>query len=234
MADELIPADPAAAVTGFLTRIIAASTDPGTLPEDVVAFAVHEHATRLRAEDPAAVVPMMIADAQVLTRVIGALRSAATAAREELDAELDALGADPDTGRVDGQPVFVTGADGLRYKIARGHVSRTEFDDDLVAKLIAAVLRADYRAPEGVPGFLAAGYGDAFEAGVLAGVRQARAAIGRSKGEWLSTVLDKLAHRLGRAGDAASAGLLAAARRTWLERKDYARIDAAATKRTAA
>ncbi|MFD0639551.1 hypothetical protein ACFQ9X_56755 [Catenulispora yoronensis] len=151
MPDDLthaVPADPRAAVTALLHRLLAASNDPDARTEDALAFAVTEHASALRKQDPAAVTPRMIAAAEMLNHGAKALTDAANAAREELDAELDALGADATTGLVEGKAVYVDGADGTRYRLSRGHTVTKVFDDDAVIALIAAALRSEYRAPE--------------------------------------------------------------------------------------
>jgi hypothetical protein len=210
----LVPADPRAAVTALLRRLLEASSDPDNRQQDALAFAVTEHAEALRQADPAAVTPRMIAAAEMLNHGAKALTDAANAAREELDAELDTLGADATTGLIDGKAVYVDGADGTRYKLSRGHVVTKVFDDDAVIALITAAARAGYRAPQGTPGFLAAGYGDAYEAGVRDGATTARAAIGASNGIWLVTKLEPLARRLAVAGDLMGAGLLQRAVRT--------------------
>ncbi|GAA2019188.1 hypothetical protein GCM10009839_14490 [Catenulispora yoronensis] len=217
MPDDLthaVPADPRAAVTALLHRLLAASNDPDARTEDALAFAVTEHASALRKQDPAAVTPRMIAAAEMLNHGAKALTDAANAAREELDAELDALGADATTGLVEGKAVYVDGADGTRYRLSRGHTVTKVFDDDAVIALIAAALRSEYRAPEGTPGFLAAVYGDAYEAGVRDGATTARAAIGVGSGIWSVRKLAPLARRLAVVGDLCGAGLFQRAVRT--------------------
>lgn len=235
MADDLIPArplalsDPRGAVQALLSKLLAASTDPDVNARDALAFAVHEHALQLRAADPAAVTPRMIQAVEMLTDGAKALSEAATAAKEVLDEELTTLGgdkisgkrkvidpvtgepvADPATGEDKEVPVYVTGADGTRYRLMRGHTVKPIFDDALMIKLIATAARVDYRPPAGTPTFLAGQLGDAFEAGVAKGAAMARAAIG-SGGHWLPSVLDRLAKQLGQAGDTRGAGLLKAA-----------------------
>lgn len=235
MAEEVTPAyppalsDPRAAVQTLLSKLLEASTDPSIRARDGLAFAVHEHARRLREVDPAAVTPRMIQAAEMLADGAAALSDAVTAAREVLDEELTTLGADRVTGKVavmdpaSGEPVvdpatgeakttavYVTGVDGTRYKLVRGHVETKVFDDACVVRLISTALRAAYRPPAGTPGFLAGAFGDAYEAGVADGASQARKAIG-SGGGWLVTVLEPLANRLAKVGDLAGAGLLKAA-----------------------
>jgi len=203
MADDLIPAhppalsDPRAAVQALLSKLLAASTDPEVNARDGLAFAVHEYAKQLREADPAAVTPRMIQAVEMLADGAAALSDAATAAREVLDEELTALGGgeisgklkvtdpvtgepvkDPVTGEDKEVPVYVTGSDGTRYRLWRGHTVTKVFDDALITELIATAARADYRAPAGTPVFLAGQFGDAFEAGAAKGAALARAAIG--------------------------------------------------------
>jgi len=200
-------------VTALLHRLLTASVDPQVRPEDALAFAVTEYANTLRASDPAAVTPAMITAAEMLARGAAALSDAAKAARQELDTELDALGADEVTGLVEGQAVYVTGADGTRYQLTRGHIITKVFDDATIIRLIATALRATWRPPAGTPGFLAGPLGDAYEAGVADGAAKARQVISRSTGRWKSTELEPLARTLAKAGDLFGGGLLAAARR---------------------
>jgi hypothetical protein len=234
MTDGLIPehppalSDPRAAVQALLSKLLEASTDPSIKARDGLAFAVHEHAKQLREVDPAAVTPRMIQAAEMLAEGAAALSDAVTAAREVLDEELTVLGADKITGKVQvsdpltGEPVvdpatgetktaavYVTGTDGTRYKLIRGHVETKLFNDAAVVRLIATALRASYVPPAGTPGFLAGAFGEAYEAGVADGAAQTRRAIGTS-GTWLVTVLEPLANQLASAGDLAGAGLLRA------------------------
>ena len=255
MADDLIPAyppalsDPRAAVQALLSKLLAASTDPDVNARDALAFAVHEHALQLRRADPAAVTPRMIQAAEMLADGASALSDAATAAREVLDEELTALGGDEISGKrtvldpVTGEPVndpitgedkeetvYVTGGDGTRYRLLRGHTVTKQFDDALLIELIATAARADYRVPAGTPTFLASQLGDAFEAGVAKGAAMARAAIG-SGGHWLPSVLDRWAKQLGSAGDVRGAGLLKAAiRKPKISKKAAARFEPVRTR----
>lgn len=232
MAEDLNPvrppalSDPRAAVQALLSKLLAACTDPDVNARDALAFAVHEHALQLRQADPAAVTPQMIQAAEMLTDGAKALSEAATAAKEVLDEELTTLGGDkisgkrkvidpttgepvkdPATGQDREVPVYVTGADGTRYRLMRGHTMKPIFDDALMIELIATAARAEYRAPAGTPTFLAGPLGDAFEAGAAKGAATARAAVG-SGGHWLPSVLGRLARQLGQAGDTRGAGLL--------------------------
>lgn len=250
MADDVTPArppalsGPRAAVQALLSKLLAASTDPGVNARDALAFAVHEHALQLRQADPAAVTPRMIQAAEMLADGADALSDAARAAREVLDEELTALGGDEISGKrkvldpVTGEPVkdlvtgedkegtvYVTGADGTRYRLLRGHTVTKQFDDTLMIELIATAARADYRVPAGTPTFLAGQLGDAFEAGAAKGAAMARAAIG-SGGHWLPSVLGRWAKQLGQAGDVRGAGLLEAAiRKPKIGRKTTARFE---------
>lgn len=241
MDDELIPAglpdlsDPRAAVQALLSRLLDASADPEVSARDGLAFAVHEHAKQLRAADPAAVAPRMIQAAEMLAAGAKALTDAVNAAKEVLDEEMTVWGADELTGRIEeedpatgqrkARPVYVTGADGTRYRLSRGHTVTKMFDDTLIIRLIATAARADYQPPAGTPVFLAAQLGDAYQSGVADGAAHARAAIG-SAGAWLTTVLEPLANRLAHAGDLTGAGLLkAAVRDPKVVRKQAARFE---------
>ncbi|MBS2550466.1 hypothetical protein KGQ19_26705 [Catenulispora sp. NL8] len=250
MVDDLIPArlpalsDPRAAVQALLSKLLAASTDADVNARDALAFAVHEHALQLREADPTAVTPRMIQAAEMLADGADALSDAARAAREVLDEELTALGGGEISGKakvldpVTGEPVkdlvtgedkeetvYVTGADGTRYRLLRGHTVTKQFNDALIVELIATAARADYRAPAGTPTFLAGQLGDAFEAGAARGAEMARAAIG-SGGAWLPSVLGRWAGQLGRAGDTRGAGLLKAAiRNPKIGKKTAARFE---------
>jgi hypothetical protein len=255
MAEELAPvnppvlSDPRAAVQALLSMLLKASTDPNIKARDGLAFAVQEHAKQLRDVDPAAVTPRMIQAAEMLAEGAAALSDAVTAAREVLDEELTALGGDEISGKrkvldpATGEPVrdlatgeekeetvYVTGADGTRYRLLRGHTVTKQFDDALMIELIATAARADYRAPAGTPTFLAGQLGSAFEAGAAKGAAMTRAAIG-SGGHWLPSVLDRWAKQLGHAGDVRGAGLLkAATRKPKIGKKTTARFEPVKTR----
>lgn len=228
--DTPIPASAVTPMTDFLSRLLRTHQDSQLVFDDTLIDAVHGHAAVLRSDDAARVIPEMISAAQALTAVRKALEAAERAAREEIDAALDDLGADPTTATVDGKPVYVTGLDGRRYRVARGHTTKTGFRDDPVTALVGAALRMDYRPPEGTPTHLSGIFGDEFEAGVTAGVAAARAAIG---GAWKSGDLTRHAHRLARAGDTTSAGLLEAARYRTTSRRETARFESVSDHRTA-
>ena len=225
--DIPIPMPARTELTAFLTFMLRAHRYGRIPTDDTLADAVHDYATTARSADPGQVIPVMISAAEAIAAARKALEVAERAAKEELDAELDALGADADTGKVDGKAVYVDGVDGVRYRIARGHDPKTGYRDEPVARMIGAALRMDYRPPTDTPAHLAGVFGDEYAAGVAAGIAAARAGIG---GAWKSGELSRHAHRLARAGDTTNAGLLEAAKYRTPGRKETAKYEPAASR----
>lgn len=212
--------DEALAAAGIGLREIVAAVKHA--PELLV-----EAAKALRAEDRAALAPILFRLVDLAEAGEKAFKALKGSAAEELDVEVEEIGT---AGRGGNLYLIAEDEHGIVLRATRAKNSpTTKWDSAAVATALAAYL--PYSGPAEVfPS--EADLGEAFRAGAKAGVELA---VSVRTGDWKSTDLDRIIRQLGR-DDPTNAGLLAGAKtvtdpKPGEEFKGVAKIDVAPSSR---
>jgi hypothetical protein len=188
-----------------------------------------EAAKALRAEDRAALAPILFRLVALAESGEKAFKALKATAGEELDVEVEQTGT---VGRGDGRYLLAEDEHGVLLRATRAKESpTTTWDNAKVATALAAYL--PYSGPDPNAPFLGEGdLGDAFRAGAKAAIELA---VEVRTGDWRATDLARIASELGR-DDPMNAGLLTGARtrtkpKPGQEFKGIAKIDVAPSSR---